>query len=100
SGLRERFDLVIARAVAPLPVLVELALPFARVGGRLVTPKGSRANDEVAAAANALKLLSGKAFVLPFDVPGPPQKLVTVLKQSATPDAYPRRPGLPAKSPL
>lgn len=98
--LRAGFDLVLARAVAPLPVLVELALPFARVGGRLVTPKGSRAADEVAAAAAALATLSGQAFVMPFDVPGPPQSIVAVVKQRPTPDAYPRRAGVPAKSPL
>jgi len=100
SDLRERFDLVLARAVAPLPALLELGLPFVRVGGRLVTPKGSRADAEVATAAHALEVLGGKVFVLPFDVPGPPQRLVTVFKQRTTPDGYPRRPGVPAKSPL
>jgi 16S rRNA (guanine527-N7)-methyltransferase len=70
------------------------------VGGRLVTPKGSRAEAEVEAAANALSVLGGQAFVVPFQVPGPPQKLVAVLKQRATPPEYPRRPGIPAKNPL
>lgn len=99
-SLREKFDLVLARAVAPLAALVELTLPFARVGGRVVSPKGSRAEEEVAAAANALKLLRGRAFLVPFAVPGPPQKLVAVLKLGPTAPEYPRRPGLPAKSPL
>ncbi len=98
--LRGRFDLVVARAVAPLPVLLELTLPFARVGGRVVTPKGSRAASELADAAGALQTLGGRAFAVPFAVPGPPQTLVAVLKQRATPDAYPRRPGVPAKEPL
>jgi 16S rRNA (guanine527-N7)-methyltransferase len=99
-ALRERFDLVVARAVAPLRVLVELALPFARVGGRLVTPKGSRAEAEVAAAEGALGVLGGQAFVVPFRVSGPPQRLVAVLKRRPTPPAYPRRPGIPSKNPL
>jgi 16S rRNA (guanine527-N7)-methyltransferase len=98
--LREAFDLVVARAVAPLPVLVELALPFARVGGRLVTPKGSRATEEVESAAHALDVLGGRAFAVPFDVPGPPQTVVAVQKLRPTPEAYPRRPGVPEKSPL
>jgi len=99
-ALRGSFDLVLARAVAPLPALVELALPFARVGGRLVSPKGSRADDEVQAAGAALSAIGGRTIVLPFDVPGPPQRLVVVAKLRETPAEYPRRPGLPAKSPL
>ncbi len=100
TKLRGQFDLVVARAVAPLPALIELALPFARVSGRLVTPKGSRAAEEIAGAENALRILGGKVFAVPFAVPGPPQTLVAVLKQRETPADYPRRPGVPAKSPL
>lgn len=98
--LRERFDLVVARAVAPLPVLVELALPFARVGGRLVAPKGSRVAGELGRASRALQVLGGEAFTAPLRVPGPPQTLVAVIKRRPTPARYPRRPGVPAKSPL
>ena len=61
-ALRGRFDLVVARAVAPLPALLELTLPFARVGGRVVTPKGSRAELEIAASARALEVLGGRAL--------------------------------------
>ena len=98
--LRGEFDLVVARAVAPLPVLLELALPFARVGGRLVTPKGSRAGDEIAAAAHALAELGGKVYTTPLLVAGPAQTLVAVVKERETPAEYPRRPGMPAKAPL
>ena len=98
--LRGAFDIVIARAVAALPALVELTLPFARIGGRVIAPKGSRADEEVTAAANALTVLGGEAFVVPFNVPGPPQKLIAVLKRRETPGAYPRRPGVPARNPL
>ncbi len=80
--------------------LVVFELPFARVGGRVVTPKGSRALEEIAAAGHALAVLGGKAFTVPLHVPGPPQTLVAVVKQRETPAEYPRRPGLPAKSPL
>ena len=99
-AFREQYDLVLARAVASLPVLVELGLPFARVAGRLVTPKGSRADAEVIEATGALRTLGGRAFVVPFNVPGPPQKLIAVLKQAPSPSEYPRRPGVPAKTPL
>lgn len=99
-ALRERFDLVVARAVAPLPALLELTLPFARIGGRVVTPKGSRVAQEVAASVNALRVLGARVVVIPFDVPGPAQQLVAAIKERATPAEYPRRDGLPAKSPL
>jgi 16S rRNA (guanine527-N7)-methyltransferase len=98
--LRESFDLVLARAVAPLPALLELTLPFARVGGRVVTPKGSQVDEEVAVSARAASVLEARLFVVPFEVPGPPQKLVIAVKQRPTPEAYPRRAGVPAKSPL
>jgi 16S rRNA (guanine527-N7)-methyltransferase len=99
-ALRGSFDLVVARAVAPMPVLLELTLPFARVGGRVVTVKGSRAADELAASTRALAVLGGKPFTAPLAVPGPVQTLVVVVKQRATAAEYPRRAGVPAKSPL
>jgi 16S rRNA (guanine527-N7)-methyltransferase len=92
--LREKFDLVLARAVAPLPTLLELTLPFARVGGRVVMPKGSSLEGELEASRHAADILHAKLVVVPLEVPGPPQKLVVAVKQAATPDAYPRRTGL------
>ncbi len=100
AELRGAFDMVVARAVAPLPALVELTLPFARVGGRVIAPKGSRADQEVADAARALEVLGGQAFIVPFSVPGPAQKLIAVLKRRETAPEYPRRPGVPARHPL
>ncbi|MEX2225414.1 MAG: 16S rRNA (guanine(527)-N(7))-methyltransferase RsmG [Dehalococcoidia bacterium] len=99
-SLRDGFDLVLARAVAPLPALLELTLPFARIGGRVVAPKGSRVEEEVAASKRALSVLGAKLFVVPLDVPGPKQKIVVAVKQAATPPEYPRRAGVPSKSPL
>lgn len=100
AGLRERFDLVLARAVAPLPVLLELTLPFVRIGGRVATPKGSRADEELGASGRALEVLGGEVHSVPLDVAGPRQTLVVIVKRHSTPDAYPRRPGLPEKAPL
>jgi 16S rRNA (guanine527-N7)-methyltransferase len=98
--LREQFDLVLARAVAPLRVLVELGLPFLRQGGRLATVKGSRASTEIADARNALELLHATTRSFGLNVPGPEQTLVAVLKEGPTLDVYPRRTGLPTKRPL
>lgn len=99
-SLRESFDLVLARAVAPLPVLLELALPFAQVRGRVATLKGSRAHDEIAASESAAKALAARLFSSPMNIPGPPQRLIVALKERPTPPAYPRRPGIPTKTPL
>ena len=100
---REAYDLVLARAVAPLPTLLELALPLVRVGGTLAAPKGSRAAQEVSRSERALDLLSGRVLsVAALAVPGaehPPQ-LVLVSKVAHTPETYPRRSGVPAKRPL
>ncbi len=100
EALRGAFDLVVARAVAPLPVLLELALPFARVGGRLATVKGSRTQAELAAARHALDVLGARCVTFPLDVPGPRQQVVVAVKLRETPDAYPRRAGVPNKRPL
>ena len=100
---REAYDLVLARAVAPLPTLLELALPFIRVGGALAAPKGSRAAQEVSRSERALDLLGGRMLsVAPLAVPGAqhPPRLVLVGKVASTRDTYPRRSGIPSKRPL
>jgi 16S rRNA (guanine527-N7)-methyltransferase len=100
---RGAYDLVVARAVAPLPTLLELALPFLRIGGVLATPKGSGAPQEVARSKRALGLLGGRLLsVEPLAVPGAAHqpRLVLVRKAAPTPETYPRRPGIPSKRPL
>lgn len=89
---RERYDAVTARAVAGLPVLVELALPLLRVGGVGVFPKEAEVAAEVGRASAALRVLGGAA-----EVRG---RLAIVRKIAPTPAAYPRRPGVPARRPL
>ncbi len=103
SEHRAAYDLALARAVAPLPVLVELALPFLRVGGALAAPKGSGARREIAEAASALAACGGGvAYVGALEVPETetPPTLVVIRKESPTPARFPRRPGIPAKHPL
>ena len=100
---RERYDWVAARAVAEMPVLAELTLPFARVGGRVIAMKAATAEAEAAAAARALALLGGELErIIPLQLPGlaEERRLVVVRKTACTPDAYPRRSGIPAKRPL
>jgi 16S rRNA (guanine527-N7)-methyltransferase len=99
---RDAYDLVVARAVAPLPVLVEYALPFLRDGGHLAASKGTAAAREVEEAGPALRELGGRLVEsTPFLPPGGMrQTFVLVRKEGATPDRYPRRVGIPAKRPL
>jgi 16S rRNA (guanine527-N7)-methyltransferase len=98
--LREAFDLAVARALAPMPVLAELCLPFVRVGGRLLAQK-TEAEDMVAAGRAIEVLGGGPARVVP--APSTARKsgtIVIVEKVSPTPETYPRRAGLPARKPL
>jgi 16S rRNA (guanine527-N7)-methyltransferase len=97
---REAFDAAVARAVAPLPVLVELCLPLVRVGGKLLAQKTDK--EDAAAAERAIRLLGGSLQAI---LPAPSKArqsgtVVLVAKVTPTPDAYPRRVGLPAKKPL
>lgn len=99
---REQYDLVLARAVAPLPVLIEYALPFLRVGSRLAAVKGSAAPEEIDASQAALGELDGRLeSALEFQAPrGNPQTVFVIEKFGPTPQRFPRRPGIPSKRPL
>ena len=97
---REAFDVAMARALAPMPVLVELCLPLVRVGGRLLAQKTMR--EEVKSARHAIEVLGGS---LESVQPAPSVArrtgvVVVVAKVSHTPDRYPRRPGVPSRKPL
>jgi 16S rRNA (guanine527-N7)-methyltransferase len=101
---RERYALVTARACAPLPVLAELALPLARVGGRLLAWKGPlRDNDEELRRGRAA--IGQVGGVPPSMVPAGVDALgghtfVVAEKAQPTPDRFPRRPGEPSRRPL
>jgi 16S rRNA (guanine527-N7)-methyltransferase len=102
--LRGSFDLAVARAVAPLSVLVEYAVPLLRPGGVLVTPKGSGAEQEIEAARTALDAVGADAAE-PLPLSGvstdPAPTVVFVRRTGAVLDErYPRRPGIPSKRPL
>lgn len=98
---RERYDLAVARAVAPLDVLAELALPLVRAGGALVAVKGARVEQEVATARAALRRCGGDdARIIPYQGGGTELTLVLCRKVAPTPAELPRRAGMPAKRPL
>lgn len=102
---REGFDIATARAVASLPVLCEICLPFVKVGGKFIAMKASQGLSEAEASKNAAKTCGGsiveiKELSLIGD--GEPEKrvVITISKKSRTPDKYPRHYSQISKKPL
>ncbi|NBX36016.1 MAG: 16S rRNA (guanine(527)-N(7))-methyltransferase RsmG [Planctomycetes bacterium] len=95
--LRETIDVVTARAVARLPILLELCLPLVREHGHMVTIKGAQASAEVAESARALGTLRG---AVTDSIRTPTGTVLVIEKVGKTPRRYPRGAGEPQKSPL
>jgi 16S rRNA (guanine527-N7)-methyltransferase len=100
---RESFDVGTARALGSLPVVAELGLPLLRVGGLLIAPRGQPAAEELEQAEDACRLLGGRVDDV---VPNPSSPIdrvgfvVIMAKIAATSPRFPRRSGVPARSPL
>ena len=104
AKLREQYDIAVARAVAPLPVLCELLLPFVKVGGRMICYKGPSAAEELEAGKKASHILGGADLEhLPVELPAQPDWqhcLLTCEKKVKTVRQYPRKAGTPSRQPL
>lgn len=100
---RERFDLCVSRAVANLSTLSEYCLPFVQLGGAFIAYKSERVSEEITDASYAISILGGRVkeqveFMLPnSDIY---RNLFVVEKVKNTPDFFPRKAGLPEKSPI
>jgi 16S rRNA (guanine527-N7)-methyltransferase len=97
---RDSFDVAVARALAPMPVLVELCLPLVRVGGRLLAQKTE--GEDMGDANRAIAALGGSLNSV-VAAPSAARKggtVVIVDKLRPTPPAYPRRSGVPSRKPL
>lgn len=103
DAYREKFDLTLSRAVAVLPTLVELCLPFCAIGGCFIAHKSGDAMGEAAQAAKAIRVMGGGLREVKRvnlnELPGE-RYLVVIDKLQPIPPLYPRRPGLPAKRPI
>jgi 16S rRNA (guanine527-N7)-methyltransferase len=103
SPARESFDVATARALASLPVVAELGLPLLRTGGQLLVPRGRPDDDELERAAFACEQLGGRLAEV---IPNPSSPIdrvgfvVIMAKIAATSPRFPRRSGVPARSPL
>ncbi len=99
---REQYDLVTARALARLPTLLEWCLPFARVGGLVLSPKAGDLTAELAEGERAAAILGGQLRApLPITLPElPGRTIVPIEKVQYTPIRYPRGGGQPSREPL
>ncbi|WP_432362766.1 16S rRNA (guanine(527)-N(7))-methyltransferase RsmG [Sporosarcina sp. UB5] len=100
---REQYDIVTARAVARLSVLSELCLPLAKEGGVFISMKGAAAEEELNDAKKAINVLGAElvekfSFSLPMEES---ERNIFILKKvKKTPKKYPRKPGIPNKTPI
>ncbi|MBM3946705.1 MAG: hypothetical protein FJ315_04815, partial [SAR202 cluster bacterium] len=102
-GHREGYDLALARALASMPALVELTLPFLRAGGSLVAQKKGAFCEELASARIAISEMGGRlerVDTIALPELAEPRSLVVVRKRRPTPERFPRRAGMPAKRPI
>ena len=100
---RERFDLCVSRAVASLPVLTELCVPFVKVGGSFISYKSEKAKEEIKDADRAITIMGATITkVEEFNLAETDnlRVLIKLDKINPTPNDYPRRAGIPGKKPI
>ncbi len=100
SEMREKFDVVTARAVAAMPTLAEYSLPFVKVGGTWIAMKGP--NEPIKPALQAIRMLGGQLTdTIEYHLPGGDARVIYVVKKiSQTPTKYPRNSGQIKQKPL
>jgi len=94
TEFRERYDIVVSRAVAKLNILCELCLPFVRIGGLFIAMKGIGSADEFEEAQNAIETLGAKSEnFFDYTIQGTDitHRAVLIKKTGKTPEKYPRR---------
>jgi 16S rRNA (guanine527-N7)-methyltransferase len=99
---REKFDIVTARALAAMNVLVEWCLPLVKVGGKLLAMKGGKITEELPLAARAIKMLGGgDPIVHPADLPGAEHHVIVEIKKlHHTQKGFPRSTAQTKEKPL
>lgn len=100
---REKFDMATSRAVANLSTLSEYLLPLVKVGGKVISMKGSFIGEELENSKNALNILGGKIEKIEkLNLPNSDmnRNILIINKIKNTPNKYPRKAGEPSKKPL
>lgn len=100
---RERFDLVVSRAVANLSSLSEYCIPYTKVNGIFVSYKSGKIEEELKQAKKAIFLLGGKLdHTVKFQLEGSDieRSLIIIKKHEKTAKKYPRKAGMPSREPL
>ena len=100
---REKYDLVVSRAVANLSSLSEYCIPFVRTGGRFISYKSTNIDTEYQDSKRAFSILGGRSEgikTLPLPETDLERSFVIVDKVKATPLKYPRKAGTPSREPL
>ncbi|MFZ5645070.1 MAG: 16S rRNA (guanine(527)-N(7))-methyltransferase RsmG [Bacillota bacterium] len=103
AEFREKADIVVSRAVAPLNVLAELCLPLVKLGGYFLSMKGPGAGEELKAAEKAINLMGGmveRIEKMRLPIIEDERNIILIKKSAPTPRSYPRREGIPAKRPI
>ncbi|MFL0505887.1 16S rRNA (guanine(527)-N(7))-methyltransferase RsmG [Ureibacillus sp. 179-F W5.1 NHS] len=103
ASYREKFEVITARAVARLAVLSELCFPLVKQGGYFVALKAAAGPEELKDAKKAITTLGGSlkeefAYTLPIEESE--RTLYVFDKVKQTPKKYPRKPGVPNKTPI
>lgn len=101
--MREQYDIAVARAVAPLNVLLEYLIPFVKINGECICMKSIKSEEEIKDAKKTLIVLRGTIaknveIILPkTDIK---RNIIIIKKQKETPKTYPRKAGIPEKVPI
>ena len=100
---RGQFDIAVSRAVANLSTLSEYCIPFVKQGGRFISYKSDKSDDEIADAARALKCLNSEisdieeAVIPDTDIN---RRIIVITNKKPVSNKYPRKAGIPSKEPL
>ncbi len=91
---RDHFDYAVSRAVAQLKILIELCLPFVKVGGEFIAYKSDPYNNELALSEEILKELNGELITVNeyrLPITSSSRVLIDIAKKNKTPKKYPRK---------
>lgn len=102
---REKYDLVVCRALSAVRVLLEYTLPLTKNGGWSLYYKGPKLDEEIAEAENAFSILGVKAGFVEIYRLSPPdipfeRNFIAINKNSRIDNKYPRKAGTPLSRPL